>query len=112
RQGLTPENMGGGDAGVDTRTHPPLLGASQFIETNERRAGFKDGGPEEKSLPPGWVDAARKGRLPPPPRPHEHGADPTRPRRGRGGAHTRPRRSRARRPPRSRPHVRRRRGWP
>ena len=50
-------------AWLDTGTHETLLEASHFIETIERRQGFKIACPEEIALRMGHIDAEAVLRL-------------------------------------------------
>src|SRR5262249_52655894 len=60
---LACEVMGRGMAWLDTGTHESLLEASQYIETIERRQGFKIACPEEIAYRLGYIDAAALERL-------------------------------------------------
>src|SRR5262245_28016475 len=60
---LDVEVMGRGFAWLDTGTHASLLGASQFIETIERRQGLKIACPEEIAFRQGWIDVKQFERL-------------------------------------------------
>jgi len=60
---LVCEVMGRGMAWLDTGTHESLLEASQYIETIERRQGFKIACPEEIAFRQGYIDAAALERL-------------------------------------------------
>ena len=57
------ETMGRGYAWLDTGTHESMLEASQFIQTIERRQGFKVAAPEEIAWRNGWIDDAQLERL-------------------------------------------------
>jgi len=57
------EVMGRGMAWLDTGTHESLLEAAQYIETIERRQGFKIACPEEIAFRLGYIDAAALERL-------------------------------------------------
>jgi len=60
---LRVEPLGRGMAWLDTGTHETLLEASHFIETIERRQGFKIACPEEIALRMGHIDAEAVLRL-------------------------------------------------
>lgn len=49
--------MGRGFAWLDTGTRDSLLDAAQFVETRERRQGFKVGCLGEIALNQGWIDS-------------------------------------------------------
>ncbi|XOV81693.1 MAG: glucose-1-phosphate thymidylyltransferase RfbA [bacterium] len=53
---LTVEKMARGMAWLDTGTHDSLLEAAHFIQTLEKRQGFKVGCPEEISWRNGWIN--------------------------------------------------------
>jgi glucose-1-phosphate thymidylyltransferase len=55
--------MGRGYAWLDTGTHDSLLEAAHFIETIERRQGFKIACPEEVAWRMGYISAAQLRRL-------------------------------------------------
>ena len=55
--------MGRGIAWLDTGTHDALLGASQFIETIEKRQGLKVACPEEIAFRMGYIDARQLEKL-------------------------------------------------
>lgn len=57
RGDLNVELLGRGFAWLDTGTHDSLLEASMFVETIEKRQGFKVACLEEIALNQGWVDA-------------------------------------------------------
>lgn len=59
RDELDVQLLGRGDAWLDTGTHDSLLEASQFIQTIEKRQGFKICCPEEICWRNGWVDNAQ-----------------------------------------------------
>lgn len=53
---LNVEQLGRGFAWLDTGTHDSLLEASQFVQTVEKRQGFKIACLEEIALLQGWLD--------------------------------------------------------
>ena len=55
--------LGRGYAWFDMGTHETLLGASQFIETIERRQGLKVSCPEEIAFRMGYITASDLERL-------------------------------------------------
>jgi glucose-1-phosphate thymidylyltransferase len=57
RGDLNVELLGRGFAWLDTGTHDSLLEAAMFVETIEKRQGFKVACLEEIALNQGWVDA-------------------------------------------------------
>ena len=52
-----------GYAWLDTGTHDSMLAAGQFIQTLEKRQGFKVACPEEIVWRQGWIDDAQLARL-------------------------------------------------
>lgn len=57
RGDLSVELLGRGFAWLDTGTHDSLLEAAMFVETIEKRQGFKVACLEEIALNQGWIDA-------------------------------------------------------
>lgn len=49
------ETMGRGDAWLDMGTHDSLVDAGHFVQTLEKRQGFKIGCPEEVAWRQGWI---------------------------------------------------------
>ena len=60
---LSVEVMGRGFAWLDTGTHSSLLEASMFVETLEKRQGFKIACPEEIAFRHGYIDASQLEKL-------------------------------------------------
>lgn len=57
------ELLGRGFAWLDTGTHSSLLEAAQFVETIEKRQGYKIACLEEISWRNGWLDSEQLGRI-------------------------------------------------
>jgi glucose-1-phosphate thymidylyltransferase len=56
---LRTQVLGRGFAWLDTGTHESLIEAGTFIETIEKRQGWKIACPEEIAFHLGWIDAAK-----------------------------------------------------
>jgi glucose-1-phosphate thymidylyltransferase len=63
RGDLDVQRMQRGMAWLDTGTHDSLLEAAHFIQTLEKRQGFKVGCPEEVAWRMGWISTEDLGRL-------------------------------------------------
>lgn len=59
RGDLNVEVLGRGFAWLDTGTHESLLEAAQFVETVEKRQGYKIACLEEIALKNGWLSASQ-----------------------------------------------------
>ena len=70
---LTVEKLGRGYAWLDTGTHESLLGASNFIQTIERRQGLRVACPEEVAFNKNYIDAAQLKKLADPLRKSSYG---------------------------------------
>lgn len=70
---LTMELLGRGFAWLDTGTHESLLDAGQFVQTIERRQGYKIACLEEIAYNQGWITAEDVLRLAAPLRKGEYG---------------------------------------
>ena len=53
------QDLGRGFAWLDTGTHDSLIEASHFVQTVEKRQGFKISCLEEIALQKGWIDNAQ-----------------------------------------------------
>lgn len=63
REQLAVQRLGRGFAWLDTGTTDSLMEASNFIETIEKRQGFKVAALEEISFRKGWIDAEQLAEL-------------------------------------------------
>lgn len=63
QQQLHVERLGRGFAWLDTGTHESLLEAAQFVETVEKRQGFKIACLEEVALNKGWLSKQEVGEV-------------------------------------------------
>ena len=63
RGSLNVRVMARGMAWLDTGTHDSLLEAAHFIQTLEKRQGFKVGCPEEIAWRLGWIDDSQLAKL-------------------------------------------------
>lgn len=63
RRQLTVQRLGRGFAWLDTGTTDSLMEASNFIETIEKRQGFKVAALEEIAYRKGWIDAEQLAQL-------------------------------------------------
>ena len=70
---LSVQRLGRGFAWLDTGTTDSLMEASNFIETVEKRQGFKVAALEEIAFRKGWIDAARLAKIAEPMRNNHYG---------------------------------------
>lgn len=70
---LAVQRLGRGFAWLDTGTTDSLMEASNFIETIEKRQGFKVAALEEIAFRKGWIDASRLEQLAMPMRNNHYG---------------------------------------
>ena len=73
QQRLVVQRLGRGFAWLDTGTTDSLMEASNFIETIEKRQGFKVAALEEIAFRKGWIDAKRLTELATPMRNNAYG---------------------------------------